>query len=137
MNTHLQTVVTVLGATPMCFMATSTNNTPKVRPFQFQFEKDSNLWFCTSRKKEVFAQLQANPSVQICAVKPDCTTLRVDAKVIFEDNIAIKERILAEQPLIKTLYGSADNPDFVTFHIAHGSYVIFDFSGAAPIIGTF
>ncbi len=126
-----------LKDTPMCFVATISGNAPKVRPFQYQFDQDGKLWFCTARSKEVFQQLQANPATQLCAVKPDATTLRVDAKVVFEDNLEVKKRILEEQPLIKSIYGSADNPDFTTFYVDHGVWLMFDFSGNPPRTGTF
>ena len=133
----IQTIARFLKETPMCFVATVAGAAPKVRPFQFQFEDQGKLWLCTAKSKDVFKQLQANPAVQICAVKEDGTTLRVEGSVALEDNMAVKERILAEQPLIKGIYGTADNPDFTTFCLEHGAYVLFDFSGNPPESGTF
>lgn len=133
----IQSIARFLKDTPMCFVATVADGAPKVRPFQFQFEDGGKLWFCTAKSKDVFKQLQANPAVQICAVKQDGTTLRVEGKAVLQDSGPVKERILAEQPLIKTIYGSADNPDFTTFCLERGAYVAFDFSGNPPDSGTF
>lgn len=127
----------ILAETPMCFIATISGNEPKVRAFQYQFEQDGKLWFCTAKSKDVFKQLQANSAVEICAVKQDMTWVRITAKVDFEDNRAVKERILAEQPLIKGIYENADNPDFTTFCVEHGAYVIANFSGNPPRNGSF
>ncbi len=137
MNKELQIVTEFLSATPMCFIATVDGEAPKVRPFQFQFEQEGKLWFCTAKSKEVFKQLQDNRAVQICAVKQDMTTLRVSGLAVLEDNRAVKERILAEQELIKGIYGTAGNPDFTTFHLEHGETVMFDFSGNPPRTGAF
>lgn len=137
MSNNIQTIAKALAEAPMCFVATVSDNEPRVRAFQYQFEQDGKFWFCTARSKDVFKQLQGNPAVEICAVKPDMSWLRLTGKVVLEDNRAVKERILAEQPLIKGIYGSMDNPDFTTFCIAHGSYVMADFSGNPPTLGSF
>jgi len=132
MSNEAQIVAGILAETDMCFLATASGHEPKVRAFQFQFEQDGKLWFCTARSKDVFKQLQANPALEICAVKPDMTWLRLSGQAVLEDSPTVKERILAEQPLIKSIYGTADNPDFTTFAIEHGAYTIADFSGNPP-----
>ena len=66
-------IAEILSETPMCFLSTVHENEPRVRAFQYQFEQDEKLWFCTAKSKDVFKQLQANPTVEICAVKQDMT----------------------------------------------------------------
>ena len=137
MNEALQTVVRIMTEAPMTFIATADGGQPRVRAFQFQFEQGGKLWFCTARSKDVFKQLRANPAVEICAVTQDMTWVRVSGTVSFEDSLPVKERILSEQPLIKGIYGSADNPDFTTFCLEHGAWAIADFSGNPPRSGSF
>lgn len=137
MNNAVKGISVILSEAPMCFIATASNNEPHVRAFQYQFEQDGKLWFCTARSKDVFKQLEVNPAVEICAVNKDMTWVRITGKVSFEDSHAVKERILSEQPLIKGIYGTADNPDFTTFCIEHGGYIIADFSGNPPRKGSF
>lgn len=137
MSNAVKEISVILSEAPMCFIATACNNEPHVRAFQYQFEQDGKLWFCTARSKDVFKQLEMNPAVEICAVNPSMTWVRITGKVSFEDSHAIKERILSEQPLIKGIYGTADNPDFTTFCIEHGGYNIADFSGNPPRKGSF
>ncbi|CAK7006322.1 MAG: hypothetical protein DESF_00238 [Desulfovibrio sp.] len=137
MNNAMTEISGFLAEAPMCFIATVSGDEPHVRAFQYQFEQDGKLWFCTAKSKNVFRQLQANPAVEICAVNKDMAWVRVTARVSLDDNRAVKERILAEQPLIKGIYGSADNPDFTTFSIEHGTYVMADFSGKPPRNGSF
>ena len=137
MSNTVKEISGFLAGAPMCFLATVSGSQPHVRAFQYQFEQDGKLWFCTGKSKDVFKQLQGNPAVEICAVNKDMAWVRVTAKVSFEDNLAIKECILAEQPLIKGIYGSADNPEFTTFCVEHGAYVIADFSGNPPRNGSF
>ncbi len=137
MSDAIKEISAILAETPMCFIATADGSRPRVRAFQFQFQQDGKLWFCTAKSKDVFKQLLANPAVEICAVRQDMTWVRVSANVAFEDSREVKERILSAQPLIKSIYGSADNPDFTTFRVEHGEYVIADFSGNAPRMGSF
>lgn len=137
MSNAVKEIAGILAETPMCFLATVSGNEPRVRAFQYQFERDGKLWFCTAKSKEVFKQLEANPAVEICAVKQDMTWVRMNGNVTFEDNRAVKEHILSEQPLIKSIYGTADNPDFTTFFVEHGTYTIANFSGTPPSGGSF
>lgn len=81
--------------------------------------------------------MQKNPKIEVCAVKQDMSTLWVSGQVVLEDDSAVKKRILEEQELIRGIYKSADNPDFTTFHMDHGEYVMFDFSGNPPRTGEF
>ena len=136
MNDALQSIVAILSEAPMCFLGTVSDGKPYVWPFQFQFEKCGKLWFCTAKSKDVYKHMERNPCIEICAVKPDTTTLRLSGKALLEDNREIKERILTEQPLIRNIYGTADNLGFTSFCLEHGSYVIFDLCGNPPRKGT-
>lgn len=137
MSNAIQEIAGILKETGFCYLATVDGSEPHVRAFQFQFEMEGKLWFCTSVGKDVYNQLKANPAFEICTVRKDMSWLRVCGKVAFEDNRAVKERILAEQPMIKGIYGTADNPEFSVFSIEHGGYVIADFSGQPPRGGSF
>jgi len=97
----------------------------------------NKLWFATAKFKDVFKQLQANPAVEICTVKQDKAWLRLTGKVALEDNRAVKERILAEVPRLKDIFGTADHPDFTTFYMDHGTYTIDDFSDSPSRSGSF
>lgn len=137
MSDALRNIEQILAETTMCFIATMDGDQPRVRAFQYQFAQDGKFWFCTAKSKDVFKQLRANPAVEICAVRQDMTWLRVSGKAVLDDDRAVKERILAEQPLIKNIYGTADNPDFTTFCLEHGAYSITGFSGEPPVAGSF
>ena len=136
MKDAFQTIVEIFSEAPMCFLATSNDDKPHLWPFQFQFEEDGKIWFCTAKSKTVFKQMQANPYIEICAVKPNTTAVRLSTKAQLEDNRAVKDRILADQPLIRDIYGSADNQNFTCFCVEHGRYVIFDLYGNPPREGS-
>lgn len=48
----------------------------------------------------------------------------------------IKKAIIEASPIVKSIYQTAENPDFVIFTIINGTATIADFSGQPPKIFT-
>ena len=66
----LREVADYLDRLRVQFMATiGLDGKPKVRPMQYMILEDDRLWFCTNSKKEVYAELQANPWLELCGCK--------------------------------------------------------------------
>ncbi|MDP3426846.1 MAG: pyridoxamine 5'-phosphate oxidase, partial [Humidesulfovibrio sp.] len=59
-------------------------------------------------------------------------SIRLKGAANLDDNMEVKRRIMAENALVRSLYGSADHPDFTVFSVDHGSAFLFDFSGDPP-----
>lgn len=49
--------------------ATVSDGRPSIRIFQIMKIEDTALYFATSPKKEVYAQLQVNPAVEILPIR--------------------------------------------------------------------
>ncbi len=128
----MREVIDFLLANRTVFVATSDQGEARVRPFQFQFEQDGRFWFCTSKQKQVYAQLLGDPRLELSCTSKDMMTLRLKGKVNLDDDMAVKRRIMEENPLVRSIYGSAENPDFTVFSLDHGSAFMFDFSGQPP-----
>ena len=128
----MREIIEILAQNPIVYIATVDGDQPRVRPFQFQLERDGKLWFVTANNKAVHAQLRANPKVEFSTCLPDMTTLRVRGSVTLDDSLEIKQWVMDNRPMIKGIYGSADNPVFAAFCLEHGQAVIFDFSGRPP-----
>jgi len=111
------------------FLATVANGKPKVRPFQFMLADGGKLFFCTANTKDVFKQLKANPYVEFSSMTPSFAWIRLSGEVKFSDDKTVKEQILAANPLVKSIYQSADNPVFEIFYLDNGTAVLADFSG--------
>lgn len=128
-------VIDFLNQNRTVFLATlddQDRGAPRVRPVQFQFEQGGRLWFCTSRAKEMFAQLQADPRLELSGAAKNMATIRLKGQAVLDDDLAVKERILAENALVRSIYKDAANPDFTVFSVDHGSAFLFDFSGDPP-----
>lgn len=128
----MQKVIDFLSANGTVFLATSDSGAARVRPFQFQFAQNGRLWFCTSRKKETFAQLQSDSRLEFSSVSSNMETLRVKGQANLDDDMDVKRRIIENNGLVRSIYGSADNPDFTVFSVDHGTAFMFDFSGNPP-----
>lgn len=115
------------------FATIGLDRKPKVRPFQFMFEEDGYLWYCTSNKKDVYKELDKNPWFEVSVMAENFSWLRMSGKAVFEDNRKIKQMVLDKSPLVKGIYKTADNPDFEVFRIDELSAVI-GAIGKKPII---
>jgi len=122
-----------LQENPVQFLATiGRDGKAKCRPFMFCLEQDGKLWFCTNSQKEVYADIQEHPYVEISVSSPDFAWLRMNGKVVFENNASVKEACF-QSPLIKQQYQSPDNPIFEVFYLTDGKAVLADFSGNPPL----
>ena len=133
----MQKVLDHLSANSTVFLATSDNGAPRVRPFQYQFEDKGRLWFCTSKKKEVFEQLKNDQRVELSCTAPNMTTLRLRGMAVLEDSAEIKKRIFEQNDMVRSIYGTADNPEFTVFSIDHGKAQMFDFNDNPPQVFSF
>ena len=108
----------VLRANPNGVLATRDGEKVTTRVFQYLFAQDNRMYFCTSSQKPVYTQLQRNPSVSFCTYPPDFSpVLSINGRAVFVEDAALKARALDENPPIKGIYGSADNPMFKQFYI--------------------
>ena len=134
----MKTVINFLAQSQQQYLATvGTDKKPKVRPFQFMLEDAGKLYFCTSNKKTVFKEMQEYPNVELCASGENYSWLRLSGRVRFSDDLGMKAKIQEASPLVKSIYQTSDNPDFVIFYLEEAVATITDFSGAPPQIVRF
>lgn len=128
----MKEVVEFLQANPVQYLATiGRDGKAKCRPFMFCFEKDNRLWFCTNNQKDVYKDMQANPEVEVSVSTPTYAWIRLNGKVVFENNMAVKEECM-NNPIVKGQYNSANNPIFEVFYLEDAHAVIAGFSGNPP-----
>ncbi len=131
----MKEILEYLKANPVQYLATvGLDGKAKCRPFMFAAEYEGKLWFCTSNQKDVFKELQATPSMELCVSAPDFSWCRISGDVMFEDNIVVKELCIENIPIVKQIYKTADNPMFEVFFISKGEGMIADFSGNPPVV---
>ena len=114
------------------FATVGIDGKPKVRPFQFMYEENGKLYFCTSNNKEVYKEMKKQPYIELCASGENFSWIRIEGKVIFTDSLDVKAKVLDVSPLVKSIYQSPDNPAFEVFYLAEAKATISDFSGNPP-----
>jgi uncharacterized pyridoxamine 5'-phosphate oxidase family protein len=119
----------ILKANPVGVLATQDGQGVRTRVFQYLFADGKKAYFCTSSEKSVYKQLKANPNVSFCTYPADFNpVLSVYGKAVFVDDIALKTRALDENPPIKGIYNTPDNPVFKIFYIDVAEVETFSFT---------
>jgi uncharacterized pyridoxamine 5'-phosphate oxidase family protein len=122
----------ILKANPNGVLATQDEQGIRTRVFQYLFSDGNKVYFCTSSQKPVYNQLIAHPNVSFCTYPADFNpVLSINGKAVFTDDIALKIRALDENPPIKGIYNTPDNPVFKIFYIAVEEVETFSF-GEGP-----
>jgi len=125
-------IVKFLKENPVQYLATvGRDGKAKCRPFMFCFEQEGKLWFCTNNTKDVYHDMQQNPNIEISISSPSYAWIRLNGKVVFENNMSAKE-VCMKNPIVKSQYQTAANPIFEVFYLANAKAVIADFSGNPP-----
>lgn len=125
-------VVQFLKENPVQYLATvGRDGKAKCRPFMFCLEAEGKLWFCTNSTKDVYKDMQVNPYIEVSITNRKNEWIRLNGKVIFENNKTIKISCL-KNPLVKSLYETPDNPIFEVFYISEAKATTYDFSGNPP-----
>ncbi len=108
----------ILAQNPNGVLATAADGKPTTRVFQYLFADGNKVYFCTSNQKPVYEQLKANPNVSFCTYPANFSpVLSINGTVVFVDDLALKTRALDENPPIKGIYNTPDNPVFQIFYI--------------------
>lgn len=107
-----------LSQSAMQYFATvGEDGKPKVRPFQFMFEHDGKLWFCTSNKKKIYREVCNNPNIELCTSVDEMSWMRLSAKVIFSDDLMIKKKVFEQSSLVAEIYKYPENQEFEVFYL--------------------
>lgn len=90
------------------YLATVEGDQPRVRPFGAVIEFEGRMYFITGKKKDVFKQLEKNPKVEILAMVGG-KWMRIETRLINDENIAAKEAMLEEYQYLKSTYSPTDD----------------------------
>ncbi len=116
------------------FLATTDKDRPKVRPLGAHFEIDGKVLFGVGDFKEVYAQMQANPLVEIAACKPNAEWLRYTGRAVFETDPKYAAAALDAMPDLKKIYNDETGHKLMMFHLEDAKAVVIQLMGeGAPI----
>jgi uncharacterized pyridoxamine 5'-phosphate oxidase family protein len=109
------------------FLATDEGGQPRLRPMGVAFDYKGKLSLCTNNTKKVFAQIKANPRVEICASDGN-KWVRITGTVAFNPEREAREKALEAAPMLKNIY-KVDDGIFEVFHLENAVAVIEDMQG--------
>ena len=120
---NIQDCIQFTNENPICFLASTEDNQPRVRALGFWFADESGFYFQTATVKEFSTQLKNNPKTEVCFYKHDGMIgqmLRIAGEVEFVDSIQLREKALNDRPFLKNFGITIDSPGLVLFRISHG-----------------
>jgi pyridoxamine 5'-phosphate oxidase len=120
---NIQDCIDFANENPVCFLATSEGDQPRVRAMGFWFADNTGFYFQSGTIKQLYSQLNQNPRAEVCFYKHSGmigTMLRITGTVEFLQDIALKERALNDRPFLKNFGMTVDSPGLLIFRIPHG-----------------
>lgn len=111
---QLERACSYLRRIPAWYLATTDvadGHQPRVRPFSFAMVDDGKLWFCTSRDKDVWAELSANPKFEVSGWKPGECWIVLTGEAALEDDAAASDKV--RQAGFKHMVGIGEQHDSV------------------------
>jgi len=73
-----------------------------------------------------------NPSVELSVASPEEAWIRLAGEAVFENNLAVKQKMIESDENLRAQYRTADNPVFEVFYIDHAVATIAAFTGLPP-----
>lgn len=131
----MKEVLALLQECRFYFFATVEGDQPRVRPFGAQCEFEDKLYLTTSNQKPVYAQMKANPKIEIAGMLGDGRWLRLTAEAVFDERREAKQAMLDANPELGGLY-AVDDGKFEVFYLQNATAVVNSFT-AAPVTYTF
>jgi len=111
---------------PLCYLATTEDDQPRVRPILLWMADEEGFTFCGLGPKKVWAQIEANPKVEVCFYNnatdaAGWRSLRVSGEAEFLDDPALVAKVLEDRPFYRDLKaGEPDGPTVPIVRILHG-----------------
>lgn len=102
----LQEYIDFATGHPVCSLATSAGDQPRVRAFLLWRANESGFYFETLTPKDVYKQLKTNPKVEICFFNNEsdlekAKTMRLSGEVEFLDDPDLKKQLLQDWPFLQ------------------------------------
>jgi uncharacterized pyridoxamine 5'-phosphate oxidase family protein len=90
------------------YVATCEDGQPRVRPFGALDVFEGKLYIVTNNRKKVFAQLTADPRLEICAMNSERKWLRIAAKAVVDSRTEARAHMLQTNPGLQRMYAADD-----------------------------
>ena len=95
-------ILAFINENPLCFLATTEDDTPHVRGMRAYRADENGIIFYTGKEKAVHQQLSKNPKVEICFYDfKNVIQVRVSGRMELMEDLELKKEIAANRPNVK------------------------------------
>lgn len=105
----MKEIIEFLKASGVFYLATIEGDQPRVRPFGAVCEFENKLYLITNNQKAVYAELMANPKLEISSMTSDGRWLRLAAEAVRDERIEAKKAMLDANPDLRSMYNENDS----------------------------
>ncbi|MDR1713353.1 MAG: pyridoxamine 5'-phosphate oxidase family protein [Coriobacteriales bacterium] len=112
------------------YLATAEGDQPRVRPFGTAHIFEDKLYIQTGKSKPTYAQITANPKVEICAFNGSVGQwLRVTATLVEDPRVQAEASLLEAYPELQGAYQAGDGNTAV-FYLRDAEAIWYGFGAA-------
>jgi len=124
-DVNLQDCIKFATENPVCFVATTDGDQPRVRALALWFANENGFYFAILSPKQVCRQLRANPKVEVCFYNNSsdlmqAKQMRVTGKVEPVDDQELQEKAAGEGAFLEQLTGKPLGHLWEVFRIHSG-----------------
>jgi len=131
-NETMQEALDFLTSNKDVALATvSADARPMIRAFQIMKVSGTTLYFATSSAKQVYKELQANPAIELLALK-DNISVRAGGDACFNVSDDIQQEIYNTNPVLQRLYSDYRALTYFSMEIDHLDY--YDLTPTPPLL---
>jgi pyridoxamine 5'-phosphate oxidase len=121
-------VLAFLNANHDCHLATVEGNKPHVRAIGIYRADENGIIIQTSKVKDLYKQLSANPNVELC-FKNDKGSMqvRVSGTVELDEDMELKKEIIAKRQFLKPLVEKEGYEVIAIYWLRKGAATVWTF----------
>ncbi len=94
-------IIQFIRENPLFFLGTTDGEQARVRGIMmYSIDEIGNIVFTTGKNKAMFKQIKSHPAIELCFYA-NGTQIRVVGELIENDNLALKQEIVASRPFMK------------------------------------
>ena len=121
----LQDCIQFANENPVCYLASTDGDQPRVRALLLVLADDKGFGLCTLSPKKMSMQLHQNPKTEVCFFNnatefPEMKMMRVTGKVEFTDEKALFDKALETRKALSDIIGQSIEPFIEVFRIRSG-----------------
>lgn len=110
------------------YLTTVNDGKPKARPYGFLMEYNGKICFTTNKNKPTYAQLLANPYVEICGMKDNMGWIRLSGRAVNITSDDSRNAALNAMPALAQNY-AVYGGDFDVFGLEEAVADYYSFGG--------